>query len=362
MELQKLPIGIQTFKDIRTENYVYIDKTNIAYELIESYRYIFLSRPRRFGKSLFMDTIHNIFEGNKELFSGLAIEERWDWEVKYPVIKIAFGKVLNSDSLKQTIEKMLNSNQERLGVVCNKDYDYANCFGELIEKVSEKYNQKVVVLIDEYDKPILDNIDQLDVAIENREILSRFYTEIKNADAFIKFAMLTGVSKFSKASIFSGLNMITDISLSPRFGNICGYTQDNIENEFKNHMEGVDLEKVKRWYNGYNFLKDPLYNPFDILQFLGNDKVFDNYWFATGTPTFLIKLIEKNHYFLPNLSNVIIGKQLLDSFDIENLDLEVILYQSGYLTIEKTTTDEDDDIIYHLRLPNLEVEKSLNGF
>ncbi|MBL0709107.1 MAG: AAA family ATPase, partial [Sulfurimonas sp.] len=234
MKLAKLPIGIQAFSKIRDkkENYLYIDKTDIALELIKSSSYIFLSRPRRFGKSLFMDTVQEIFQGNKELFEGLYIYDKWDWEVKYPVIKIVFGKILNQRQLETTIIDTLEVNGERLGLECKNTEDYAICFKELIRKAYEKHKQKVVILIDEYDKPILDNIDKIEVAKENRDILSRLYTEIKNADEYIKFTMLTGVSKFSKASIFSGLNMLDDISLDPKYGNICGYTQENIENEF----------------------------------------------------------------------------------------------------------------------------------
>ena len=360
MALQKLPIGIQTFKDIREDNYIYIDKTDIAYDIIDNYRYIFLSRPRRFGKSLFMDTIHNIFEGNKELFSGLAIEEKWDWEVKYPVIKIGFGKVRSSEDLKRIIISTLEDNQKRLNIKCNTKSDYAICFKELMQQVSKTYKQKVVILIDEYDKPILDNVDNLEVAIENREILSRLYTEIKNADAFIKFAMLTGVSKFSKASIFSGLNMITDISLSKRYADVCGYTQNDIDTTFAPYLEDVDMDKFKNWYNGYNFLKSDMYNPFDVLQFIANNHEYKNYWFETGTPTFLIKLIEKNNYFLPNLANLVVDEKLLNSFDITNLDVEVILYQAGYLTIQSQVEKRRGGFEYHLKIPNQEVKISLN--
>ncbi|MEA2050420.1 MAG: AAA family ATPase [Campylobacterota bacterium] len=361
-KLQKLPIGIQTFSKIRKEEYLYIDKTDIAYDIIDNYSYVFLSRPRRFGKSLFMDTIHNIFEGNKELFSGLCIESKWDWDTKYPVIKIAFGKVRSSEDLKESIFDNLEKNEKRLDLKCKNVRDYAVCFSDLIQTASEKYNQKVVILIDEYDKPILDNVDNLEIAMENREILSRLYTEIKNADAFIKFAMLTGVSKFSKASIFSGLNMITDISMDEEYGDVCGYTQNDIETSFKPYLEDVDMEKFKCWYNGYNFLKSDMYNPFDVLQFIAKKKKYKNYWFETGTPTFLIKLIEKNNYFLPNLTNLVVDEKLLNSFDITNLDLEVILYQAGYLTIAKVETTIFESLEYHLKIPNKEVKQSLNTY
>ncbi len=363
MKLQKLPIGIQTFSTIREENYIYIDKTKEAYELIENYKYIFLSRPRRFGKSLFLDTLEEIFAGNKELFKGLYIYDKWDWETSYPVIKISFDVDLrSSENIKASLRSSLEENQEKLGVECKTDANVSVCFKEFIQAVSKKYNQKAVVLIDEYDKAILDNLDQMEVAHEAREIIKGFYTVLKGSDAYLKFVFLTGVSKFSKSSIFSGLNMLTDISLNKKFGDICGYSQNDIETSFQPYLVDVDLARFKHWYNGYNFLKSAMYNPFDVLQFIANDFAFKNYWFATGTPTFLIKLIEKNNYFLPKLSNLTLGEQLLDSFDISNIDLEVILYQSGYLTISNVSIDEDDDILYHLQLPNLEVKKSFNTF
>ena len=265
-------------------------------------------------------------------------------------------------ALKEVISSMLASNQKRLKVKCNNTSNFGTCFKELIENTYEKHNQKVVILIDEYDKAILDNLDQMEVAKENREIIKGLYTIIKGCDEYIKFVFLTGVSKFSKASIFSGLNMLKDISLDKKYGNICGYTQTNIENEFMPYLQGVDLEKLKLWYNGYNFLKDDVYNPFDLLLFIDSEFIYKNYWFTTGTPTFLIKLIEQNNYFIPKLSNIAINDKLLDSFDIDNLDLEIILYQAGYLTIDKMEINEDEDIIYHLRLPNKEVRSSLSQF
>jgi len=258
----------------------------------------------------------------------------------------------------QVIHKV---DQKILNLECYQDISSSICFERLIKESYQKYNQKVVILIDEYDRPILDVVDDIEQAKINREFIKGLYSVMKGVDEYIQFAFLTGVSKFSKASVFSGLNMLEDITLTPKFGNICGYTQNNIENEFKIYLDGVDLNKVKEWYNGYNFLKDDVYNTFDLLQFIKNDYLFSNYWFATGTPTFLIKLIEKNNYFLSKLNNLIVGEQILDSFDIENLDLEVVLYQSGYLTIDKRIIDEDLDIIeYSLKLPNREVKQSFN--
>jgi len=220
----------------------------------------------------------------------------------------------------------------------------------------------VVVLIDEYDKPILDVVEDINKAKLHREYIKGLYSTLKDLDKYLKFVFLTGVSKFSKASIFSGLNNLTDISLNPKYGNICGYTQNDIETSFKPYLEGVDLEKFKNYYNGYNFLKDPVYNPFDTLQFIENNFLYDNYWFESGTPTFLIKLIEQNNYFLPKLSNVVVGKELLASFDIESINFEVLLYQSGYLTIDKMEENIFGGFKYTLKLPNLEVKQAFNDY
>ena len=327
--MQKLPVGIQTFKNIIDDNYLYIDKTDIAQDLIENNKYVFLSRPRRFGKSLFLDTLHNIFEGNKELFKGLAIYDKYEFE-SYPVIKIDWaGDFKTLESTKHTAKRIFEDNQKRLGIDCKFDDSYANCFNRLIQKAYEKYNKPVVILIDEYDKPILDNMDNIDRANENRDFLRGIYIQLKANDAYIKFAFLTGITKFSKASIFSGLNNIEDISLNKRYATICGYTQKNIENEFAKYLQGVDLKRVQLWYNGYNFLGDRVYNPFDILKFIKNDYMFKNYWWESGNAFSLIALLKKGNYFLPDLQNVKTDETLLNSFDLENLQLESLLFQAG---------------------------------
>jgi len=361
--MKKLPIGLSTLADIIQEDYLYIDKTKLALDLINEGRYYFLSRPRRFGKSLFLDTLRTIFEGRKELFKGLHIYERYEF-VKYPVIRISFndGRFSTKEGLQSKIFNILKENQRALGVVCVEDHDTSFCFRELIIKTYEKYNQKVVILIDEYDKPILDNIEDPEVAKKVRDGLVNFYSVIKGSDEFLRFAFLTGVSKFTKTSIFSGLNNIVDITLQKKFGDICGYSQNDIETSFAPYLESVDMQKLKSWYNGYNFLGSSMYNPFDILQFIANEFEYKNYWFETGTPTFLMKLIAKNNYFLPSLSNLKVDEKLLNSFDIENLDLEVILYQSGYLTIDTVETTIFETLQYNLKIPNKEVKQSLNDY
>jgi len=359
--MQKLPIGIQTFRQIRDEDYLYIDKTDLALDIIENYKYAFLSRPRRFGKSLFLDTLHNIFEGKKENFKGLNVYDKWDWDDTYPVIKIDWaGDFKTLESTKKTAFDILDYNQKRLQITCEKDDTPAGCFRKLIVKAYEKYQKPVVILIDEYDKPILDNLENPERALENRDFLRSFYVMMKSNDAYIKFAFLTGISKFSKANIFSGLNNLEDISLVPKYGNICGYTQNDIETSFMPYLDGIDLEAVKEWYNGYNFLGDSVYNPFDILKFIKNDYLFDNYWWESGNPYFLITLMKQQNYNIPDLENITVGKELLNSFDIEKLKLEVLLFQSGYLTIAKQIQTPLGSR-YTLKVPNKEVQISLNA-
>ncbi|WP_200890154.1 ATP-binding protein [Geoalkalibacter subterraneus] len=358
--LAKLPIGIQTFAKIREDDYAYVDKTPLVHTLIEEGNYYFLARPRRFGKSLLISTLQALFEGRKELFTGLDIEDKWDWGIQYPVIKISFGGVARSlEDMKQDVGNILEENQRRLGLSCKNPQDIGGCFKQLIWEAQQKYGQKVVILVDEYDKLIVDNLDQIEVAKQGREVLKDLYSIIKDSDEYIKFAFLTGVSKFSKVSVFSGLNNLKDISLDSRYATLCGYTQHDLETVFAEHLRGADMERVRQWYNGYNFLGDRVYNPFDILLFIDSGQIFDNYWFATGTPTFLIKLIRKNNYYIPKLDNLRVSKGLIDSYDIEDIELEPILFQSGYLSINHVE-QTDFGTEYSLKFPNREVAISFN--
>ncbi len=357
--MKKLPIGIQTFQKIREGDYAYVDKTGIAVNLIDRYQYVFLSRPRRFGKSLFLDTLHNLFEGKKELFSGLLAEKDYDWSRNYPVIKISFGAgaFRTRSDLLGRILFLLKENEERLGIAESDESSPANRFDRLIKEVCKHHKEKVVVLIDEYDKPILDNLDQPEMAALAREELKAFYAVIKDNDAHIRFAFLTGVTKFSKVSVFSGINNIVDISLLKSFGTVCGYTQHDLDTVFAEHLQGADMNKVKKWYDGYHFMAEHVYNPYDILLFIDNDKMFESYWFETGTPSFLIKLLKKERVFLPKLTSIKAGKELLTSFDIETISPITLLFQSGYLTI-KDVSVEDDVFQYILGFPNLEVSRA----
>jgi len=362
MKLKKLPIGISTLKEIIEEDYLYVDKTKIAQKLIEDSKYYFLSRPRRFGKSLFLDTLRTIFDGDKEIFKGLYIYDNGYKFEKHPIIHISFaeGSTRTKDEFLDKWQELLQYNEERLGIDCYSDIYDRKCFSRLIREAQKKYKKRVVILIDEYDKPILDNIENPQIAEIIRDELKNFYSVIKGADEYLKFVFITGVSKFSKVSLFSGLNNIQDITLNPNFATICGYTQRDVEIVFEKHLIGVDMQKVKKWYNGYKFLGEGVYNPFDILLFIANNFAYRNYWFSTATPTFLLKLIEKNNYFLPNLENIIKDDRMLDSFDVNYIELETLMWQTGYLTIYDTY-ESIKGIKYKLTIPNQEVKISLMG-
>ena len=357
--MKKLPIGIHSFSKIMEDDYLYVDKTKEAYEIICSYQYVFLSRPRRFGKSLFLTTLQAIFEGKKELFQGLYIYGKYDFE-PYPVIRIHWGGDFTSEvNFKSEVQSALRWNVECLGVAFDKELSLSARFDSLIKETYKKYNKRVVILIDEYDKPILDNITDPAMRTYARNTLKGLYEHIKYNDEYVRFAFLTGVSKFSKVSIFSGLNNLVDISLYPQYGNICGYTQADLETSFQPYLEGVDMEKVKHWYDGYNFLKDNVYNPFDILNFCASGHSYRNYWFESGTPSFLINLIKEKRFFPPDLQTIKVGEEILQSFNIDDIDLPVLLYQAGYLTIKEAVTVRDG-LYYQLGVPNFEVQKSLN--
>jgi hypothetical protein len=358
--MKKLPIGIQTFEKIINENCYYVDKTHFINKL-EQGGYYFLSRPRRFGKSLFLDTVKEAFSGNKELFKGLYIYGKWDWSKKHPVIKIDFaeGNIKTPEDLKIKLTEMFISLQREFDVEITFQ-TFSGKLGELIYSLYKKYNQQVVVLVDEYDKPILDAIENTEYAKENREILKDLYSALKKADPYIKLAFLTGVSRFSKVSIFSGLNQLRDITLSSEFATICGYTQTDLETVFADRIKNFDKEEIRKWYNGYSWLREKVYNPFDIL-LLFAEKQFRPYWFETGTPMFLIKLFKQNKYYLPKVENLTVGEELLSNLDIDNIRPENLLFQTGYLTI-KDVIEESTERIYILNYPNFEVKKSFNSY
>lgn len=362
---KKLPIGLSSFEKIIAENYLYVDKTKIIANLCGNGGYFFLSRPRRFGKTLLLDTLEQAFSGKKELFKDLYLENNWDWNKKYPVIRISFSgdSFTNLGTLEKKIDNILNNIAALYSVELFATLP-GEKLGELITKLQIKNDNNVVVLIDEYDEPILDAIDNTEIAIKNRETLKGFYGILKDHDANLRMVFVTGVTKFAKAGIFSQLNNLNDITFNKNYADICGYTQNDIETTFKPYLEVVDLVKLKYWYNGYNFLggeKQKVYNPFDILLFISNGKIYKNYWFETGTPTFLIKMLQTKNYNLSQLENMIVDEMLLNSFDVDNLTLETLLLQSGYLTITEVVDKPFGGADYRINYPNHEVRQSLNS-
>ena len=360
MARKKLPIGIQTFAKIREgDAHYYVDKTPLALRLIDQGTHFFLSRPRRFGKSLFLDTLKELFEGNEALFKGLHAEKHWDWSVKYPVLRFSFGGgVLGSVAdLQASLHEQLGTLEERHQLPAEYP-DVRSRFKRLILRLAEQTGQRVVVLIDEYDKPILDRIEDRDKAVEIREALKDFYSVIKDSDAHIRFAFLTGVSKFSKVSLFSGLNNLQDITLDARYSSICGYTDADVESVFAAELPGLDRQEIRRWYNGYNWLGESVYNPFDLL-LLFDRRQFQPWWFETGTPTFLIKLLTQRRQFTPALETLVAPEALLSTFDVDNIPTEALMFQAGYLTIARADY-YPGQLELALRYPNQEVKSSLN--
>lgn len=356
---KKLPIGIQTLRDIREGDYYYVDKTQLAIDLVEDGKHYFLSRPRRFGKSLFLDTLKELFAGNKALFKGLAAEKQWDWSVSYPVIRFSFANsYIKQDQLERDLLEQLSKLDKRYGLNPNS-ISCAGRFKELLLHLEQQYGQRVVVLVDEYDKPILDTLRQPEIARYNRDFLRGFYSAIKDYDAHIHFSFLTGVSKFSKVSISSGLNNLYDLTLDAPFATICGYTDADIDRVFAPELVGLDREEIRAWYNGYNWLGEGVYNPFDILQ-LFKKREFKNYWFETGTPTFLIDLIQSRQVATPHLACRNSDTELLSSFDIDHMPLEAVMFQTGYLTI-KSRSNLGGSWFYQLGYPNREVYQSINN-
>ena len=360
MYRRKLPIGIQTFRKIREDDYYYVDKTALALRLVEEGSHYFLSRPRRFGKSLFLDSLGELFAGSEDLFRGLHVHDRWDWSTVYPVIRISFGGGVLHDpsSLAKRIEEILAENEQRLGFSGPPSATIPGRFSSLIRSAHAATGQRVVVLIDEYDKPILDNITEPQQARAMRDGLRNFYSVIKDADAHIRFAFLTGVSKFSKVSLFSGLNNLRDITVSPAYSALCGYTEADVDSVFAPELAGLDRQQIRDWYNGYNWTGEAVYNPFDLL-LLFEERQFRPYWFETGTPTFLVDVLTERGYFTPELSAVHASESLLSTFDVEQMPSEALLWQTGYLTFagQRQTGAR---IEYTLREPNLEVRSALH--
>lgn len=360
MPRKKLPIGIQTLSTLISGGYYYVDKTGLALQMINSGQYYFLSRPRRFGKSLFLDTLKEIFEGNQALFSGLQIHDQWDWSQQYPVIRLNFASAMLKDTadLARLLHQQLEDHERRFELPA-RYADHRSRFGDLILRLRQQTGQKVVVLVDEYDKPILDKIENRAIAQAMRDELTDLYSVIKGQDANIRFAFLTGVSKFSKISLFSGLNNLNDISLDAKYSALCGYTDADIETVFAPELPGLPREEIRRWYNGYNWRGQAVYNPFDLL-LLFEKREFRPWWFETGTPAFLLKLLAEQGFFTPELAALSTEEALISSFDVDDISAEALLFQTGYLTIRQVEQLPSGTWAYTLGYPNREVAASLN--
>ena len=366
--MKNLPIGIQSFRELVKGGYIYVDKTELIHRLIHNGKFYFLSRPRRFGKSLLLNTLKSLFEGQQALFSGLWIENQWDWSKSNPVLHFSFDAMSYEQlGLQDAILQELKSLAESHHLVLEAP-DYKSQFRELIQQLHDRYG-KVVLLIDEYDKPIIDYLEKhtIEQAKVNREILRNFYSVIKSADEHLQLVFITGISKFAQVSIFSHLNNLHDISLTSQYATLTGYTQQELEYYFDEHLQAVQnklgverqkiLDELREWYNGYSWDGvQRVYNPFGVLRFFAAQR-FTNFWFSTGSPRFLVGHMRKLEVF--NIENTPANNTTFERYDIENLDLTSILFQAGYLTVKELDLWTGDMILDY---PNKEVRQSMYQF
>lgn len=368
----KLPIGVQDFAKLRTEGYKYIDKTGIIYRLAKSGCYYFLSRPRRFGKSLFLSTLEAYFLGRKDLFSGLEIEnQEKDW-IEFPVLRLDLNTqdYRTPEALNNKIDRELSLWEKEYGSD-PKEIGFGMRFEGVIRRAYEKTGRNVVILVDEYDKPVLQAIGDDALQDEYRSTLKSFYGALKSSDRYIQFAFLTGVTKFGKVSVFSDLNHLNDISMDPRYYDICGLTEKEIRSNLSGEVDALakNLDKqpeeayamLKENYDGYHFSEDDtpgMYNPFSILNALDKKKL-GSYWFETGTPTYLVELLKTHNYNLSDLEKEEPTADELNSVDSASTNPIPVIYQSGYLTIKGY---DKEFSLYKLGYPNKEVEEGFVKF
>ncbi|MEA3339129.1 MAG: AAA family ATPase [Chloroflexota bacterium] len=367
--MDKLPIGIQSFEVMRTRGFVYVDKTETIHRLVTEGMYYFLARPRRFGKSLLVSTLRCLFEGRRELFEGLwiAAPGRWEW-TPHPVVVIDFNQIAldTPERLEADISRSLKTQAQQAGLMLSSP-TIVSQFTELLTNLSRRSGQPVVALIDEYDKPLIEHLGQgpaeMDVARANRDILRAFFGVLKGADvsAVTRFVLLTGVTRFSRVSVFSALNNLDDISMQEDYAALLGYTGEELDVCFRPHIArlsaklgGAEAETraaLAQYYDGYRFSESArrVYNPFSVLSAL-QQRALKNYWFATGTPTFLVNLLREKQYDLPRLEGLQVSQAVFSAFELERLTPEALLFQTGYLTIRDV-----QDNIYTLDYPNQEV-------
>lgn len=364
--LKPITTSVHTFLDLIEGGFLYVDKTELIWRLVEPAKGVyFLSRPRRFGKSLTLSTFEEIFLGNRDLFEGLAIYNKpFEWKC-HPVIRIDLGDkhASNAEELKEALAYAVNGEARRHGVQLSARLPHL-LFSELVETLAER--ERVVILIDEYDKPILGNIDNTEEATKIRDVLKAFYSVIKSADRYLRFAFLTGVSKFSRVSVFSDLNNLTDLTMDARCATLCGFTQEELETNFAGYVErlaenqqcGVAelVARVRDWYNGYRFseAETAVYNPVSVGRLFDTGR-FANYWFETGTPSFLLNLLKKQDYAIDEISGLQVDELGFSAYEIDKLAPEPLLFQTGYITIR----DYDPETgLYTLDYPNREVKNA----
>ncbi len=375
--MKELTTSVYNFEDLIQGGFLYVDKTEYIWQLVKPAKEMyFLSRPRRFGKSLTVSTLKAVFEGKKELFKGLAIYDKpYNWE-QYPIIHLSFGDYnFVSDPVKELPSYLMAKVQkiaEEHSVHVSGDMP-GLCFGNLVDVLSKK--KQVVILVDEYDKPILDNILNPNIK-EIQRCLKGFYSVLKDRNSQERLLFVTGVSKFSHVSIFSDLNNLTDITMDARFATMFGYTQEELEANFGDRLAALTsnrskdelMQEIKKWYNGYRFEENAqtVYNPVSLAKFFQSNGEFKNYWFKTGTPTFLLDLIMKSKFDFSLSLDKPVSEVFFDAFEVTNLDPMVMLFQTGYLTIDHAEQQQvpftNKKITkYYLRFPNMEVEESFNG-
>ena len=360
MNRRRLPIGIQTFRELREANAYYVDKTPYVLRLLGHGKHFFLSRPRRFGKSLFLDTLKELFEGSEELFAGLHIHDRWIWSVRNPVVRLSFGSANFKEPgrLDEDVTLQLEYREEEAGIP-PRQVNTASRFRRLLQALHRQSGQRVAVLVDEYDKPILDALEEPETARANRDYLRGLYGVIKDCDAHVRFTFLTGVSKFSKVNLFSQLNNLIDITLDRRYSGICGYTEADLDTVFAPELAGLDREQMRDWYNGYRWRgAEKVYNPYDVL-LLFDSREYRAHWFETGSPAFLVDKLFERRVSSVSLNETLSTEDLLSAFDVEHIGTEALLFQTGYLTV----TGEErlgGEALYRLGYPNREVRQSLN--
>ena len=369
--MKSLPLGIQNFREIIGNNHVYVDKTQYVHRLITDAKCFFLSRPRRFGKSLLLDTIAEAFSGDRELFKGLFIYNSGYAFDKHPVLRLDMSSIANDtpETLKESLLSKLNERveEESLGISERLPSDL---YQRLIKKLYEKYDKTVVILIDEYDKPILDHIDDPETAEGNRSVLRGFYGVLKSMDPYLRLAFITGVSKFTKTSVFSGMNNLKDITMLERYAGICGVPIEELVTYFNEHIEKLAqrgklgnraeiCDKILEWYDGYSWDGEGrVINPYSLLNFLSDGK-FSPYWFATGTPKFLTDIVKKRPEGYADLNDPEVSEASLDCFDIYRMPAAPILFQTGYLTVKEVIAEPPPEV-YRLTIPNFEVKIAFN--